>query len=86
MNDAEPAGVAAPPSSGEPRARSRITRLTAAPSLALTALAAAPVTVAVRIASNFGDPQTVAIAADDCRNAFATSAFHTLKWPLCGGD
>jgi hypothetical protein len=88
MNDAESDGATAdvePPSSGEPQPRPP-TLLIAAPSLALAALVAAPLTVAVRIASHFADPQTAALVADDCRNAFTNSAFHTLKWPLCGGD
>ncbi len=62
------------------------TRFTAAPSLGLTALAAVPLTTALRIASHFGDPQTVTALAEGCSNALASGALHAMKWPECAGD
>jgi hypothetical protein len=92
MNDVEPDGVTTDtdsteqPSPAAPRRRPAITLLTAAPSLALAALAAAPLTAAVRLASHFGDSQTLAVIGDECNRALATGALHTLKWPDCAGD
>jgi hypothetical protein len=70
---------------GQPRRRST-TGFTAAPSLALAVLAAAPLAAVVRIVSHFGDPQTAAVLANDCSNAFSSGALHVLKWPDCAGD
>jgi hypothetical protein len=74
------------PSAGRQPRRPLAARLSAAPSLALTALAAAPLAAAARIAFHFGDPQTVAVLADECDKAFASGALNTVKWPLCAGD
>jgi hypothetical protein len=87
MNDVDPsAATADPPRLNKQPRRRPAARLAGPPSLVLAALAAAPLTAAIRIASHFGDPQTAAVLAEDCRNAFASGALHTLKWPDCAGD
>ena len=88
MTDADPTSTDSAEASrpDEPAPRRSFARLTAAPALALTALAAAPLAAAVRIAAHFGDPQTAAVLAEDCNNAFFSGALHTLKWPDCAGD
>jgi hypothetical protein len=75
------------PTAGEPpRRRPAVTILTTAPAVALTALAALPLTVAVRITTDFGASHTAMILSDDCSVSFATTAMNGMKWPLCGGD
>jgi hypothetical protein len=70
----------------QPRSQSAMAVLSAAPSLALAALTAAPLTAAIRIAAHFGDSQTAALIRDDCGNALMTGTLHALKWPECAGD
>ncbi len=61
-------------------------RLTAAPSLALAALAAAPLAAAVRIAAHVGDPQAIVAIGDECISPLLNSAVQLMKVPNCAGD
>jgi hypothetical protein len=90
MDDADPTSSrtdsSTPFAPNQPFRRRYATRFMAAPSLALTALAAVPLTTAVRVAGHFGDPQTAAVLADRCHSAFSSGALHAMKWPDCAGD